>query len=92
MDDPETMESAAESAVSTMSGGMSPEEFVDFVWQTWTEGGWLMIPLAALALLIYFEAMSLILRLGKANDDERPNLGHLVEVSHAFGLRKVVVH
>ncbi len=66
MDDPDTMESAAESAVASLSGGMSPEEFVDFVWQTWTEGGWLMIPLAALALLIYFEAMSLILRLGKA--------------------------
>ena len=34
--------------------------------QTWIDGGWLMVPLAGLALLIYFDAMSLLLRLGKA--------------------------
>lgn len=51
---------------------MSSSEFFHFVWQTWLEGGWLMIPLAALALLIYFEAMSLILRLGKAKVKKTP--------------------
>ena len=54
------------------AGGMSTSEFFQFVWQTWLEGGWLMIPLAGLALLIYFEAMSLILRLGKAKVKKTP--------------------
>jgi biopolymer transport protein ExbB len=70
----ETMDSVTNGAVDALlgGGGMSPDEFVSFVWQTWTEGGWLMIPLAALALLIYFEAMSLILRLGKAKVKKTP--------------------
>lgn len=51
---------------------MSTSEFLAFVWQTWIEGGWLMIPLAILALLIYFEAMSLILRMGKAKVKKTP--------------------
>lgn len=70
MSDPATMETATEALRS--SGGMSAAEFVGFVWQTWVEGGWLMIPLAALALLIYFEAMALILRLGKAEVKKTP--------------------
>ncbi|MEX0332051.1 MAG: MotA/TolQ/ExbB proton channel family protein [Puniceicoccaceae bacterium] len=70
MSDPANMENATEALRS--SGGMSPGEFVSFVWQTWVEGGWLMIPLAALALLIYFEAMALILRLGKAKIKKTP--------------------
>lgn len=41
-------------------------EFADKVVQTWVEGGWVMIPLAGLAFFIYFEAMALVLRLGKA--------------------------
>jgi len=36
------------------------------VWRIWTEGGWLMIPLAFLAFLIYYEAMALVLRFAKA--------------------------
>ena len=70
MSDPATMETATEALRS--SGGMSAAEFVGFVWQTWVEGGWLMITLAALALLIYFEAMALILRLGKAEVKKPP--------------------
>lgn len=69
MEDPATLEQAAAAA---QGGGMSIGEFIHFVWQTWVEGGWLMIPLAALALLIYFEAMSLILRLGKAKVKKTP--------------------
>lgn len=52
--------------------GMSSDEFFGFVWQTLVEGGWLMIPLAGLALLIYFEAMSITLRLGKAKIKQTP--------------------
>jgi biopolymer transport protein ExbB len=59
-------------AASGMGGSMSLGEFITFVWQTWTEGGWLMIPLAALAMLIYFEAMSLILQLGKSKVKDTP--------------------
>jgi biopolymer transport protein ExbB len=70
MADPIDMDSAA--AAAGMGQGMSTGEFFQFVWQTWTEGGWLMIPLAALALLIYFEAMSLILRLGRAKVKKTP--------------------
>ena len=66
--DPQNMESAA----AAQGSGMSAGEFLSFVWQTWVEGGWLMIPLAALALLIYFEAMSLILRLGKSGVKKTP--------------------
>lgn len=53
----------------------SPEtvgEFLDFVWKTWSEGGWLMIPLAALALLIYFEAMAIILRMRRSKVKKTP--------------------
>lgn len=55
-----------------MGDKMSPAEFFDFVWQTWLEGGWLMIPLALLALLIYFEAMALILRISRAKVKKTP--------------------
>jgi biopolymer transport protein ExbB len=51
---------------------MSSNDFLNFVWQTWVEGGWLMIPLAGLALLIYFEAMALILRLGRSKVKKTP--------------------
>ena len=67
MEEPQTLQEAA-----NQGGGMSIGEFFAFVWQTWVEGGWLMIPLAGLALLIYFEAMSLILRLGKAKVKKTP--------------------
>ena len=70
MADPANMENAA--AALDSGGGMSLGEFFGFVWQTWIEGGWLMIPLAGLALLIYFEAMALILRLGKAQVKKTP--------------------
>jgi biopolymer transport protein ExbB len=54
------------------SGGISASEFIPFAWQILTEGGWLMIPLGLLALLIYFEAMSIVLRLGKAKIRKTP--------------------
>lgn len=53
-------------------GGVGEEGMLSFIWRTWVEGGWLMIPLAALALLIYFEAMSLILRMKKAKLRKTP--------------------
>lgn len=65
MDDPSILQGAG-------PAGMSTSEFFSFVWQTWVEGGWLMIPLSALALLIYFEAMAIILRLGKAKVKKTP--------------------
>jgi biopolymer transport protein ExbB len=46
--------------------------FLAFAWQTLVEGGWLMIPLFLLALLIYFEAMSIMLRLGRAKLKKTP--------------------
>ncbi|MGC9450744.1 MAG: MotA/TolQ/ExbB proton channel family protein [Oceanipulchritudo sp.] len=70
MADPVDLQSAA--AAAGMGDSMTAGEFIAFVWQTWTEGGWLMIPLAALAMLIYFEAMSLILRLGKSKVKKTP--------------------
>jgi len=59
-------------AAAGLGGDMSPGEFTKFVWQTWVEGGWLMIPLAGLAMLIYFEAMALLLRLGRAKIKKTP--------------------
>lgn len=47
-------------------GPMTMSEFIPFAWQILTEGGWLMIPLSLLALVIYFEATSIILRLRKS--------------------------
>lgn len=64
------MDSATEAA--EIATGMSANEFMQFVWQTLLEGGWLMIPLAGLALLIYFEAMAIILRLAKAKVKKTP--------------------
>ncbi len=57
---------------STLGGPQNFQEFLDFVWRTWTEGGWLMIPLAGLALLIYFEAMAIILRLNRSKVKKTP--------------------
>ena len=70
MADLNQMESIISAAIPL--GAMTPLEFTSFVWKTWTEGGWLMVPLAALAMLIYFEAMSLFLRLGKAKVKKTP--------------------
>ncbi len=68
--DPANMEIAT--LLVGQAGGMDLGKFTHFVWQTWVEGGWLMIPLAGLAMLIYFEAMSLILRLGKSKVKKTP--------------------
>jgi biopolymer transport protein ExbB len=56
----------ASAAAENLGIPTSFPEFVLKVWQTWVEGGWLMIPLAGLAFFIYFEAMALVLRLGRA--------------------------
>lgn len=92
MEETGNIEEAA-TAVEQLSQQMSQEEFWDFAWQTLQEGGWLMIPLALLALLIYFEAMSLILRMAKAKvkktprkiwsewlDNPKQGIGHIGDV------------
>lgn len=68
--DPANMEIAT--VFLGQAGSMNAAGFGSFVWRTWVEGGWLMIPLAGLAMLIYFEAMSLILRLGKSKVKKTP--------------------
>ncbi len=80
-------------AAAGLGGDMSPGELTKFIWQTWVEGGWLMIPLAGLAMLLYFEAMSLLLRMKRARikqtprsvwtpwiDDPGKGVGHVGEV------------
>ena len=67
--DPANMEIAT---MLLAQAGSANQGFGSFIWQTWVEGGWLMIPLAGLAMLIYFEAMSLILRLGKSKVKKTP--------------------
>ena len=71
MEEADSAQRAAELA-QQVSASMSSEQFFSFALQTLKEGGWLMIPLALLALLIYFEAMSLILRMGKAKLKKTP--------------------
>lgn len=71
MEETGTIEQAA-SAAQQLGDQISQQVFWDFAWQTLQEGGWLMIPLALLALLIYFEAMSLILRMSKAKIKKTP--------------------
>jgi biopolymer transport protein ExbB len=71
MEEADKVQQAAELA-EQVSASMSSEQFTDFALQTLMEGGWLMIPLALLALLIYFEAMSLILRMSKAKLKKTP--------------------
>lgn len=51
---------------------LMPDGFLPFAWSTLVDGGWLMIPLAGLALFIYFEAMSLVLRLGQGKFKKTP--------------------
>lgn len=67
METPENVDPA-----STLGGPENFQEFLGFVWKTWSEGGWLMIPLAALALLIYFEAMAIILRMNRSKVKKTP--------------------
>ena len=62
----------AVSAAEQLGNQIADQAFWDFAWQTLQEGGWLMIPLALLALLIYFEAMSLILRMAKGKVKKTP--------------------
>jgi len=96
----EEIANATAEAASTAANGSQPglgEIAQSLDWsdltQTWIDGGWLMIPLAGLALLIYFDAMSLILRLGKAKlgkvkrevwfpwlDQPASGIGHVGEV------------
>lgn len=71
MEESGNIEQAA-SAAQQLGNSIAQQEFWDFAWQTLQEGGWLMIPLALLALLIYFEAMSLILRMAKAKVKKTP--------------------
>jgi biopolymer transport protein ExbB len=71
MEEADKVQQAAELA-EQVSASMSSEQFTTFALQTLMEGGWLMIPLALLALLIYFEAMSLILRMSKAKLKKTP--------------------
>lgn len=47
-------------------------EGLDFIVGIWREGGWLMIPLAILAIFIYFEAIAVILRLKRAKLKKTP--------------------
>lgn len=63
---------AATTAELGAEASLPREDLLPFIWRTWAEGGWLMIPLAALALLIYFEAMALILRLRRAKIKKTP--------------------
>lgn len=76
-----------------LAGDMSANEFFTFAKQTLVEGGWLMIPLAGLALLIYYEASALIFRLNRSRvkktprevwsewlDDPSKGQGHIGEV------------
>lgn len=55
---------AVEEAATGVS--LSFSDFTTYVISTWMEGGWLMVPLAALAFFIYFEAMALVLRLSRS--------------------------
>jgi biopolymer transport protein ExbB len=90
---PENLSIEEAEAAAGIGQTMSITEFLAFAWQTMVEGGWLMIPLALLALLIYYEAMSLVLRLGKAKlkktprstwekwvDEPAAGLGHIGDV------------
>lgn len=63
---------ANDAPTSALGSPQTMGEFLEFVWQTWSEGGWLMIPLAALALLIYFEAMAIILRMRRSKVNKTP--------------------
>lgn len=49
-----------------MIGVQSFDDFVQLAQSIWTEGGWLMIPLAALAVFIFYEALALVMRLDRA--------------------------
>ncbi len=49
-----------------MIGVQSFGDFVQLAESIWTEGGWLMLPLAGLAVLIFYEALALVMRLDRA--------------------------
>ena len=61
---------AADPTATEATGNAFMNTLQNLTWSDFTEiwiaGGWLMIPLAGLALIIYFDAMSLVIRLGKS--------------------------
>ncbi len=93
MPDPATAAQAADAAEHISA---IPTDFVGFVkgtWEVWADGGWVMIPLAMLAVFIYFEATALVMhlrrtRLGKTPkhvweqwiDNPEEGTGHVGEI------------
>lgn len=68
-------ESLSAEAQARLVGGpdsLFSAEGVDFIVGIWNDGGWLMIPLAILAIFIYFESVSVILRLKRAKLKKNP--------------------
>lgn len=83
----------AAEAAQELYTDLSWDDFPAFTWETWRDGGWLMVPLFLLALTIYFQAMSLYLRLSRTKakkvpreeweawlDDPSKGTGHLGDV------------
>ncbi len=62
----------AAEAAQELYTDLSWEDFPAFTWETWRDGGWLMIPLFLLALTIYYQAMTLYLRLSRTKAKKVP--------------------
>lgn len=89
MPDPAQTAQAAADAVQRISA--FPTDFAGFVsgtWKVWVDGGWVMIPLGFLSILVYYEAMALFLhmRRGRVSYIKKETwLGWLDNPSEGFG-------
>jgi biopolymer transport protein ExbB len=76
MPDPVTTAAAADNAALQVSAMPTDlHGFITGTWDVWVDGGWVMIPLALLAVFIYYEATALMLHLRRLrmNSTEKAN-------------------
>ncbi|MFA5257003.1 MAG: MotA/TolQ/ExbB proton channel family protein [Opitutales bacterium] len=77
MPDPAQAVQAAEAAQHISAIPTDLAGFITGTWQVWVDGGWVMIPLAMLAVFIYFEATALVMHMRQTSLSKTPR--HLWE-------------
>ncbi|MBN1403156.1 MAG: MotA/TolQ/ExbB proton channel family protein [Opitutales bacterium] len=72
MPDPAQAAQAAEAAQHITAMPTDLFGFIAGTWDVWVDGGWVMIPLALLAIYTYFEAAALVMHLRRTRINKTP--------------------
>jgi len=72
MPDPAAAAQAAEAAQHITAIPTDLHGFIMGTWKVWVDGGWVMIPLAMLAVFIYFEATALVMHMRHSRLSKTP--------------------